>query len=765
MTGSRLTALKSFGVRLRGCLREQAGAPLFALLLGVAVSVGVVLAAGVAVEATAQTRDASASRSPELGDQLRQRLGGGVREGELATLEADQIDYDPNTETVVATGDVRVFFGDRVLRADRIVYRGLEDEVEATGNVRLINPDGSVLAADGAALDSELKNGLIQGARAVLSDGQGRIAAVEGSRVEGRFTTLSKAVFSPCEVCEDNPTPVWQIRARRIVQDEDKRDIIYEDAVFEVLGVPVGYLPFFSHADPSVKRRSGFLAPEYLQTQTLGNAIKVPYFWAIAPNRDVTITPFLATEELPVLELEGRFWEQFGKFNLGGSATYSDDDLEKGFRGHFIGDGRFELGDFGLGDGFVAGYRAYFASDDTYLRRYDFDSVDRTRSNVFVQRFGDEGFIAGEGTYFQSFRQNDPAGRIPLVLPNIDFEQTFQGPSIVGGVATFSGAALALNRNEGRDVRRLSGEARWDRQITTRAGVVFDAAASIRGDGYFINDDAAFDDDFVGRALPLASLGAEYPWGLSTATADHVVSPVATLVYAPYGGAKIDQIPNEDSIDIELDTLSLFDESRYPGLDRWEDGPRASAGLRYQRIARDGGPNIDVTIGQSYRLRPNLGFTDESGLQDEVSDLVGSWQISFDSASFGRNIAVGQRFRADTGFGLARNEAYMRGEFFDRLTLRATYAFLEADPGAGSPVDRQEVEGSANLMLTEFWSLSGAARRDLELERFVNADAVLRYEDECLILDLKVGRRFNSVVDAPQSTNFGVGLSLKTIVE
>lgn len=709
------------------------------------------------VSTSAQAQSNVASNAPSLDQQLRQRLGQGSLT-ETASLEADRIDFDPATEVVTASGDVRVFYADRVLRADRITYDGKRDRIQAFGDIRLINPDGSVVAADNAVFDSELQNGLIQGARAVMADGRARFAAVEGRRIDGRFTTLSKAVFSPCAVCEDNPTPLWRIRARRIVQDEQARDITYEDATFEVLGVPVAYLPFFRHADPSVKRRSGFLTPSYLHTDALGDAGKLPYFWAISPNRDLTVTPFVATEENPILELEYRAWEGFGKFTLGGSATHSDDSLENGFRGHLYGDGLFDLG-----DDIVAGYEILLASDDTYLRRYDYTSTDRTTSRIFVEKFGEQGFAAAEGVYFQSYRADEFTGSIPLVLPNIDVEQSWDA-GFLGGDFTIGANALALSRDVGRDVNRLSGEARWDRRMTTSAGLVFDVAASVRGDAYYVSDDPAFDEEFVGRVLPLAKLEVSYPLGLSTATADHIVSPIASAVYTPYGGNPV-EIPSEDSIDAELDELGIFSENRFPGLDRWEEGPRLTAGVRYQRLARDGGVNIDATLGQSYRLRESTEFSSFSGLRDASSDIVGSWQLSFDDPGFGEDLTLGHRFRTTDRLNFQRNEAYASADLFDNFRMKGTYVFLNADPSVSADDDRSEINGELELDITDFWTVSGGARRDIENTRFVDARGGLRYSDECLELNFGVSRRFNSVEDAPQSTNFGFSVRLKALAD
>ena len=357
--------------------------------------------------------------------------------------------------------------------------------------------------------------------------------------------------------------------------------------------------------------------------------------------------------------------------------------------------------------------------------------------------------------------KNDPTGAIPLVLPNIDFEQSYEAP-VFGGDITLGANALVLSRDVGRDLNRVSGELRWDRLTTTSAGLVFDLSASVRGDAYYVSDDAQFDEEFVGRVLPLASIEANYPLGLSTGSADHVISPIASLVFTPYGGNP-SEIPNEDSIDAELDELSIFDDNRFPGLDRWEEGPRATAGLRYQRLSRGGGPDIEALVGQSYRLRDSDSFTDASGLNDQVSDFVGSWQVSFNETSFGRELTLGNRFRVDEDFGFARNEAYVEADLFDRLRVSGEYVFLEADPEADSPDDRSEIRGDVEFDITDYWTVLGGARRDLEDQRFVNANGGLRYSDECLEVDFAVSRRFNSVEDAPSSTNFGLSIRLKTV--
>ncbi len=409
---------------------------------------------------------------------------------ENATLEADVIEYNAATEVVRARGDVKIFYAGRVLRADEVIYDAKNDRISANGNISVTNPDGSVLTADSAEFDSEIRNGLIRGARAVLGDGAARIAAVEGRRVDARFTTLTKAVYSPCRTCVDGPTPLWRIRARRVTRDAEAKDIIYEDATFDLLGVPIAYLPYFRHADPSVKRRTGFLTPSFSSTSELGYTAKVPYYIELANNRDITITPFVMTEEQPALELEYRALETYGRYTLGGSATWSNESRNQGFRGHFDGDGVAALP-----WGVTAGFDALFASDRTYLRRYRFTSTDRATSDVYVRKYEETGFFNVTGSYLQSFRTDEVegAGFLPIVAPHVRAE--YRIPALGGefGVNTDSVFLYqpdyngpdenGLDSNISRSVGRLSFEAFWKRVMTTSGGQDVDHAAILRLDG------------------------------------------------------------------------------------------------------------------------------------------------------------------------------------------------------------------------------------------------------------------------------------------
>ena len=118
--------------------------------------------------------------------------------------------------------------------------------------------------------------------------------------VKDNQSTFTKSNFTMCNYRENDKCPPWELRAGKMTHDKIKKTIYYDNAVIKLYNIPIFYLPKISHPDPTVKRRSGLLIPAYSDTKNLGSAISVPYFWAIADDRDLTINSKLFASEHPL---------------------------------------------------------------------------------------------------------------------------------------------------------------------------------------------------------------------------------------------------------------------------------------------------------------------------------------------------------------------------------------------------------------------------------------------------------------------------------
>ena len=198
------------------------------------------------------------------------------------SFSSDQMDMDNDLGIITARGNVEVVHEDRTLIADVISYNQKLDVLTATGNVTMLEPSGDVMFAARMELDGDFKNGIVNDIRMILSD-RSRLAANGGRRIDGDLD-LRKAVYSPCNLCADDPTrpPLWQIKAIRVFHDSSRKVVEYTDAWLEIAGVPVLYTPFLTHPDPTVKRESGLLTPIFGSSSDLGTTFKTPYFWNIS---------------------------------------------------------------------------------------------------------------------------------------------------------------------------------------------------------------------------------------------------------------------------------------------------------------------------------------------------------------------------------------------------------------------------------------------------------------------------------------------------
>ncbi|CAN0474603.1 unnamed protein product, partial [Discosporangium mesarthrocarpum] len=305
-----------------------------------------------------------------------------------ALLSADEVTYFNAEQRVEAIGNVEIVQGDRILKSDRLIYDIATNTVRAEGNVVLVDPTGNVLFADNMELENELKTGAIRDFKLLFTDNS-RLAAHDAVRENENRTVMTKAVFTSCEPCREDPerAPIWQIKSEKVIHDRSEKTITYRNAFLEFFGVPIAYTPYFSHPDPTVDRESGFLAPTVFDSSTLGYGISIPYYYVISEDKDLTVTPTLTTKEGLQMAAEYRQAVESGNFKFDGSLTYvdevDDNNIETGkeeFQGHIRGDGQFKID-----DGWIWGFDVFRTTNDTYLDKYDISDDDTLTSTVYLQ--------------------------------------------------------------------------------------------------------------------------------------------------------------------------------------------------------------------------------------------------------------------------------------------------------------------------------------------------------------------------------------------
>jgi LPS-assembly protein len=662
-------------------------------------------------------------------------------EADTAARDGDVISATGGTERVLAR------FRNTTLRAGRLTYDLNAGVATADDRVEFVDPEGNIIFASHLELDSDLKAGVAVDFATRFRNGASLMAATAVRRSEN-VNELNYALFTPCPICdaEGNPKePSIAIQAEKVVQDESLRAVLYRNAVFRVGGVPVFYLPYFAHPDPTVERASGFLVPIPSYDEGRGFSLEVPYLQVVSPSEDWLISPQINSRVAPLLNLQWRRRFEDGVVVLRGGYTYernfgdfdldSDGDAESNVkfgdrtsRSYFLGHGRFDpQGPWRWG------FTAERTSDKTLFDRYDvrdpyqdnglyYGDQRRLISQIYAEHQTDRSYVSVAAFALQSLRvaRFDPVtpalnefeddGSLPVVAPLVEARWEPDGP-VLGGRLRLRGSAVSLYRDNyvgspvlrpevtppaptagfpGVDSRRVSGQVDWRRTMISPIGVRWEPFVDLRADLYSVADlppAMGLEDETIGRSRATAGVDVSYPLIRRFGAADMILEPMAQLSIST--DPDLDpRIPIEDSQTVELDESSLFRTDRFPGYDLYEGGLRFTTGIR-TTLRWEEGRQASLFIGRSLRADEEPAFLvpvpDAPAQLHDPSGLASDtsdWVVQGDFSPSDRIRGWGHA-TIDSGGNVRRAEVALDGRWGRRNLATVSYILDRSNPLAG----------------------------------------------------------------------------------
>ena len=381
-------------------------------------------------------------------------------------VEAAELIYDNDRNTVTARGNAELHYGPRVLQADRVTYDRNASRVYAQGNVRLTEASGAVLTGEKMELTDDFKSGFIDALRVqqtVELHGQPvrtRFSAPRAERIEGDTTSFEYGTYTACEPCKNNPEtpPLWQIRATKIIHNNETHTVAFEESTLEIAGIPVAYLPYFETADPTVKRKTGFLTPRFLTSTALGSGVATPFFVNLAPNYDLTLSPAFLSNQGVLGQAEFRHRLETGSYNLRLSGIFQTTPSaflpgplgagDRDFRGSVESKGQFYINDRWRTGWDVVGVTDKWFLDNYRIRNQSIttDYFREAVSTAYLIGQGDRSWFEARGYYFKGLSSFDWQKEQPFVAPVIDYDKRINGPAPLGGEVRFESNITSLTR-------------------------------------------------------------------------------------------------------------------------------------------------------------------------------------------------------------------------------------------------------------------------------------------------------------------------------
>lgn len=724
------------------------------------------------------------------------------RDEDLVYLEADNLASEDESGVLTIEGDVEGRYEDRTLRADKVIYDRQTGRLLASGNVTLIDAAGSIQYADRLELSDALETGTATNYTGRLESG-GVVGARFVNRNSKEEFEFYNAYFTACELCQDGDKtkkPSWRLLAKRVRQDSETRTIRYNDAVLELLGIPVFYTPYLAHPDPSAKRVSGLLMPLIGLSTDKGLTLSTPYYWTVDDYTDLTLKPRLYTKVNPLLEYEASRRFHTGRIDVEGSFTYSSlfdrdgtafDDasqfadpqnapIGQEVRAHLFADGYFqpnETWDYGFG--------LQLVTDDNHLNRYDLNESPGTRGiyQSESRRNINQAFLVGQDNNtrlslstvaFQDLRSRFSRNSdgllvfdevddstLPIIAPKIDIESYVNDPVFGGRVKAYADMAW-LTRDVGTDYGRFTAGLDYSKTFIGLGGFEFKPFGNARIEHFELEADGSDSTQF-NRTLGQIGANLRYPLIKSTPAVDWIIEPRIQVTQS-FGDGEFENFTAldgsgtavnliQDGNNVDLDQSLFWNNNKNAGFDLWEEGFRADVG---GSLIADWGPSrVNLFIGQSYASGVDNLFGLNTGLSGNTSDIIGQIELN-----------LGQRFSTKTRLSYDEEEGDLRRidsslRYKDkRFDASARYYSVQPESLNVINAPAKELSGSFGFKVTDAWSTRYTGYYDIDTNNFRRQRFSLAYQDDCTLIELTFTRN-NISTDAVRDTSgFGIRIAL-----
>ena len=503
----------------------------------------------------------------------------------------------------VFNGRVTVHQDERSVAADSVTFDSKTGRIAVKGSVDFEDPKLRVRSATGSYDTDGTSN--FDTANFQLMDRSGRGFAKDIDTLPDGKVVLSRVRYTSCPVGNED----WMLQASTINLDTQTEEGVARDVVMRFKDVPIFYTPYISFPLGD-ERKSGLLFPSFGHSGNTGFELEVPYYFNLAPNYDLTLTPGLLSSRGVQLGAQFRYLTANSHGQL--DATFLPNDrIEHGDRSylHYA-----NITDFKPGlrlDADIAG-----VSDSNYFQDFavgsDQTSVTYLERRADLLYYDDDWRIRAQLQNFQTIdisvnSANRPYSRVPRVqaqglwqILNSNFEFALDSEA-VNFLRDVGPTGVRLD---------LSPEIRWS---SRGAGYFFEPVVGYHFTQYDLQDAAGGTPSTPTRTLPYVRVDTglvfERDAG-SQGQRTQTLEPRVVYSYVPYRNQN--ELPIFDTGLPDLNLTELFRTNRYVGSDRIGDANQVALALTTRLFDHvSGAQYLSATIGQiRYFSIPQVGLPD-----------------------------------------------------------------------------------------------------------------------------------------------------------
>ena len=656
-------------------------------------------------------------------------------------ITTDEINYSIEKQKIesLSKSEIKDNIGN-IYRVSQFEY-DIKSKVVKLNNLEVLDSDKNLFKIEIAFLDL-IKKELIAkdvGLNFKLSDNSENEPRLKGlSLVSNEENTIvKKGTFTFCKKREK--CPPWEMSAEEIKHDKKKKTIYYKNASLKIYDKKVFYFPKFFHPDPTVDRQSGFLIPKLQDNSTTGLSLNLPYFIALAENKDITLSPRFFAEDKLLIQSEFRQKNKNSDHEVNLSQYFSNDENTKGHLFYNLNK-NYKNDNF---DEVELNIKLEQVSDETYLKAYKIESpiINNTTNltnSLGLNLFGEKVSMSGNLDIYENLSRQD-SDKYEYV-PNFSFSK------ILNENNTFNSKGYYKNYNTNITEKVLINNFEFDSNLKFLSnGIVNEKKILVRN----VNSNASNSEKFKNKnsfnLIPSFQTNYSLPLRKETVKSSNTLTPKFSLrLSSPHTKdvRKTDRKINYDNI-YDLDRLGI------------DDGNEGGISLTYgyeQSIVEKSSSEEKIKFGFANNLRfeENKDLPLNSNLGDKVSDFVGVFEYK-----------PNKNFKFDYDFSLKNNLSDMNYELygfeFYLKNLTTKFEYLNEN---NSNLKTSYLKNETRFNLNEKNRLIFETRENKEKSFTEFYNLIYQYNIDCLTASIEYNKEYYNDQDLKPSENLFLKLSI-----
>ena len=645
------------------------------------------------------------------------------------------IDYQQNkyllNEVTINTNDDKIY-GKEIKFLDNQQNKYLLNEV-------MINTNNDNLY--GKDLNIEFNKSLFGN-----NDNDPRLKA-KSVKIKDQSSFLKKGIFTSCS--KDNDCPPWSMYAEEIEHDKVDQTIKYKNAWLKIYDRPVVYFPRFSHPDPTVKRKSGFLPPTFSSSKNIGSSVTIPYFHVLSENKDMTFKPKLFLNNEIVLQNEFRQKNKnsshIADFSIASSDFLSSKNTTKA---HFFSNSIIELNNNFFDESNIE-VNLENVTNDEYLKVYKIegDQIDIDTNTLhsfmsFDTEKNDIEFFTSLEVYEDLTK--DKQSRHEFIYPNYTLQKKFLSGKGNDYILKSYGSQRKYNTNiyEGiiiNDLQYNTFSKFSNKGIITNYKVLF------KNTNIDSKNSNKHKDKFEQNLSAVMQYNMEIPLKKESKEFINNFTPRVAIMYSP------NKSKNLSSDNRRMDTSNIYSLNRIANNETVEGGASLTYGTIFNKTNKETNQDtLNFEIASLFRINENPDLSTSSTIGKKMSDVFGNIELYPNE-----NLSIKYNFSIDNNFDKTNYDSIST-----KFKINKFVTSFEYSDEKNNLVNESFASNSSSFEIDENNSIDFNVRRNNEKSATEFYNLIYNYNNDCLVASIKFNKEFYKDSDLKPEKEIFFTLSL-----